>query len=271
MFVYMELGVVGTARLVGAGRDGLVSLVRGVGTNCIPVIARSSLHASEDAWTGGVRQPGITSWHGRRGNKRTDADRKKDGPFSVDSSGVGTRQVLNRRARNVPERQEGEPRWEERQRAYSSIVVAWPGSNRWTQGTASIRGGFVAAERSVCCWRRVEAKATVRRSGGDDGVGGKRTWFADPLAVQEPAALRCTPRVSIVATWAVDCMLVFQPFAVQQAALPPGGSIPSDGAKTTAPAAAARGLTQGAATTSSATCLRRGNRKSTFSERKCLR
>ncbi|CAB0035871.1 unnamed protein product [Trichogramma brassicae] len=159
----MELGVPARLRPEPEGRA-----VVEVSGELIPVFARPSMHASEDAmdWEESV-QPGNYSWQRPRGNnERTPTEEEL--PVSVDRPAALARaSVLHRRARDVARTEEESRCWRRRHgQCWSSW---WRPVNRWKNGTARHSRRFFVArlKRKFCCWRRGRRRlrfvAQVRR------------------------------------------------------------------------------------------------------------
>ncbi|CAB0040494.1 unnamed protein product, partial [Trichogramma brassicae] len=116
----MELGVPARLR-PGAGGRAVVEF-RG---ELIPVFARPSMHASEDAmdWEESV-QPGNYSWQRPAWQQRTDADRRRASRQRRQASGVGTRQRTPSPGEGRRPNGGGEPLLEEETRAMLEQLVA---------------------------------------------------------------------------------------------------------------------------------------------------
>ncbi|CAB0028018.1 unnamed protein product [Trichogramma brassicae] len=148
----MELGVPARLRPEPEGRA-----VVEVSGELIPVFARPSMHASEDAmdWEESV-QPGNYSWQRPAWQQqRTDADRRRASRQRRQASGVGTRQRTPSPARGTsPERRRrAAVGGGDNGQCWSSW---WRPVNRWKNGTARHSRRFFVArlKRKFCCWRR---------------------------------------------------------------------------------------------------------------------
>ncbi|CAB0039016.1 unnamed protein product [Trichogramma brassicae] len=211
----MELGVPARLRPEPEGRA-----VVEVSGELIPVFARPSMHASEDAmdWEESV-QPGNYSWQRPAWQQRTDADRRRASRQRRQASGVGTRQRTPSPGEGRRPNGGGEPLLEEETRAMlEQLVAARQPVEEW-DGEAFEEVFRGSPEEEVLLLEEGEATATLRRSGETDG--GKRGVPTPPLApVQGPSALPLPPPVQQVSYVAGLHGLVFQPFAVQQQRLP---------------------------------------------------
>ncbi|CAB0033593.1 unnamed protein product [Trichogramma brassicae] len=116
----MELGVPARLRPEPEGRA-----VVEVSGELIPVFARPSMHASEDAmdWEESV-QPGNYSWQRPAWQQRTDADRRRASRQRRQASGVGTRQRTPSPGEGRRPNGGGEPLLEEETRAMLEQLVA---------------------------------------------------------------------------------------------------------------------------------------------------
>ncbi|CAB0035376.1 unnamed protein product, partial [Trichogramma brassicae] len=211
----MELGVPARLRPEPEGRA-----VVEVSGELIPVFARPSMHASEDAmdWEESV-QPGNYSWQRPAWQQRTDADRRRASRQRRQASGVGTRQRTPSPARDVARTEEESRCWRRRHgQCWSSWVAARQPVEEW-DGEAFEEVFRGSPEEEVLLLEEGEATATLRRSGETTEESARVP--TPPLApVQEPSALPLPPPVQQVSYVAGLHGLVFQPFAVQQQRLP---------------------------------------------------
>ncbi|CAB0034785.1 unnamed protein product, partial [Trichogramma brassicae] len=211
----MELGVPARLRPEPEGRA-----VVEVSGELIPVFARPSMHASEDAmdWEGSV-QPGNYSWQRPAWQQRTDADRRRASRQRRQASGVGTRQRTPSPGEGRRPNGGGEPLLEEETRAMlEQLVAARQPVEEW-DGEAFEEVFRGSPEEEVLLLEEGEATATLRRSGETTEESARVP--TPPLApVQEPSALPLPPPVQQVSYVAGLHGLVFQPFAVQQQRLP---------------------------------------------------
>ncbi|CAB0036543.1 unnamed protein product [Trichogramma brassicae] len=213
----MELGVPARLRPEPEGRA-----VVEVSGELIPVFARPSMHASEDAmdWEGSRSARQLQLATGRRGNnERTPTEEEL--PVSVDRPAalLARASVLHRRARDVARTEEESRCWRRRHgQCWSSW---WRPVNRWKNGTARHSRRFFVArlKRKFCCWRRGRRRlrfvAQVRRRRKAHGC---RPHLWHPF--KNHLRCRCPPPVQQVSYVAGLHGLVFQPFAVQQQRLP---------------------------------------------------
>ncbi|CAB0037514.1 unnamed protein product [Trichogramma brassicae] len=211
----MELGVPARLRPEPEGRA-----VVEVSGELIPVFARPSMHASEDAmdWEESV-QPGNYSWQRPAWQQRTDADRRRDARQRRRANGVGTRQRTPSPGEGRRPNGGGEPLLEEDTRAMlEELVAARRPVEEW-DGEAFEEVFRGSPEEEVLLLEEGEATATLRRSGETTEESARVP--TPPLApVQEPSALPLPPPVRQVSYVAGPHGLVFQPFAVQQQRLP---------------------------------------------------
>ncbi|CAB0044803.1 unnamed protein product [Trichogramma brassicae] len=211
----MELGVPARLRPEPEGRA-----VVEVSGELIPVFARPSMHASEDAmdWEESV-QPGNYSWQRPAWQQRTDADRRRASRQRRQASGVGTRQRTPSPGEGRRPNGGGEPLLEEETRAMlEQLVAARQPVEEW-DGEAFEEVFRGSPEEEVLLLEEGEATATLRRSGETTEESARVP--TPPLApVQEPSALPLPPPVQQVSYVAGLHGLVFQPFAVQQQRLP---------------------------------------------------
>ncbi|CAB0033696.1 unnamed protein product [Trichogramma brassicae] len=157
----MELGVPARLRPEPEGRA-----VVEVSGELIPVFARPSMHASEDAmdWEESV-QPGNYSWQRPAWQQRTDADRRRASRQRRQASGVGTRQRTPSPGEGRRPNGGGEPLLEEETRAMlEQLVAARQPVEEW-DGEAFEEVFRGSPEEEVLLLEEGEATATLRRSG----------------------------------------------------------------------------------------------------------
>ncbi|CAB0042119.1 unnamed protein product [Trichogramma brassicae] len=211
----MELGVPARLRPEPEGRA-----VVEVSGELIPVFARPSMHASEDAmdWEESV-QPGNYSWQRPAWQQRTDAGRRRDARQRRRANGVGTPQRTPSPGEGRRPNGGGEPLLEEDTRAMlEELVAARQPVEEW-DGEAFEEVFRGSPEEEVLLLEEGEATATLRRSGETTEESAR--VLTPPLApVQEPSALPLPPPVQQVSYVAGPHGLMFQPFAVQQQRLP---------------------------------------------------
>ncbi|CAB0032951.1 unnamed protein product [Trichogramma brassicae] len=242
----MELGVPARLRPEPEGRA-----VVEVSGELIPVFARPSMHASEDAmdWEESV-QPGNYSWQRPAWQQRTDADRRRASRQRRQASGVGTRQRTPSPGEGRRPNGGGEPLLEEETRAMLEQLVAAARQpvEEW-DGEAFEEVFRGSPEEEVLLLEEGEATATLRRSGETTEESARVP--TPPLApVQEPSALPLPPPVQQVSYVAGDCMAWCSSRSPCNSSACHRRSIPSTGNNSAS--FAARGLPR-AATTSSAT------------------